>query len=154
MPILQEVSIATHWFPTITESFIQGKKKERELGRLTSIVGDAGRVHPPRERRVQVELDIGAVQGRLAGGFDIGGEDGVVEAGAGMVGVDIEIIMLGVGGARGLEVEGLGRFCVPGSMGGDGGCCDGGDQQSERRKQLHFDEHVENEGQDCLVGMR
>ena len=50
-----------------------------------------------------------------------------------MVAVDIEVVVLVLGGFGGLEVEGFG-----GLAGEEGGCRDGGGEEGERGEEFHF----------------
>lgn len=51
-----------------------------------------------------------------------------------MVAIDIEVVVLVLGGLGGLEVEGSG-----GLAGDEGGSRDGGGQEGERGEEFHFE---------------
>lgn len=87
---------------------------------------------------VEVELDVGAVQEASAGSLLVGSEDGIIQGSTGVVGIDVEVVVLLVGSLSGLEMEGLG-----GGVGGAGSVEErgGGDRRDEGEKgeELHFD---------------
>lgn len=74
---------------------------------LTSIVGVGRQVESPREALPGVVLESGAVPGELGRLRDIRSEDGIVEAGTGVVGNDVEVVVLGVVSACGPENDAL-----------------------------------------------
>ena len=108
-------------------------KTEENRKELTTIVTSSHHVKSPRKRGIQIKLDIGVVQEALARITGIGTEDGIVQTGARVVAVDIEVVVLVLPGLGGLEVEGLG-----GLAGDEGGGRDGGGEEGERGEELHF----------------
>lgn len=101
--------------------------------KLTTIVTSPHHVKSPRKRGIQIKLDIGVIQKGLARITGIGTEDGIVQTGARVVAVDVEVVMLVLGGLGGLEVERFG-----GLAGDEGGSRDGGDEEGERGEEFHF----------------
>ena len=51
---------------------------------------------------------MGAVEEGRASRSDVRSEHGIVKSRTGVVGIDIEVVVVVIGSARGLEVEGLG----------------------------------------------
>lgn len=98
--------------------------------RLTGIVDRTAHVESPREVRSEEELHVGAVQDGLAGTRGVAGEDGIIETSAGVVRDHVEIVVLRLGSARGLQVEWLGGVEVLTGMQDRVGR-DGGDQEGQ-----------------------
>lgn len=105
---------------------------------LTAIVRSAHHLHSPRERGVQIKLHTGVVQESPAGLAGVGGEHGIVQTGARVVGVDVEVVVSILGRVGGFEVEVLrGGLCSAVGPGDEGRSRDGGGKESEGGEKLH-----------------
>ena len=107
---------------------------------LTGIVGITRRNHAPRELSLEVRQSHGAIKVERAGDGVVLGEHGIVESGTSVIGVDEEVIKLGIAGARGLQVKFLGRFGDRGGQGRSG-------HKSEGCEELHLCDFL-----DCAGG--
>jgi hypothetical protein len=72
---------------------------------LTGIVGVTGGDDSPRELSVKVKEGIGAVQVNGASSVHVCSQNGIVEACARVVRVNVEVVVFFVGGTGRLEVE-------------------------------------------------
>lgn len=102
------ISTISHATKRKSQYLVSRANEAVKTRRLTSIVGRTAHGESPREVRAQEELHAGVVQDGLVRNRGIRGEDGIVEPGTGVVPVDVEVIVLGVGSTGGLEVEWLG----------------------------------------------
>lgn len=102
------------------------------------IVGIASKDKTPRETSAQLELHSGIVQDSRARRTDVRSEDGIIEPSSRVVGIDVEVVMVGKIRLGGLEPEGLSCVCVSGGD-GVGGDNDGSEEERESREKLHFD---------------
>lgn len=106
-------------------------------GSLTCIVVLDAHLESPGERGAQVELGVGAVQEGRAGRSDVRGQHGIVKSRTGVVGINVEVVVVVVGSARGLQVEGLGG--VAGLAGVQHRASSHSRrQQGKRGKELHY----------------
>lgn len=118
----------------------QKENNEIEVRRTkhTGIVGIASKDKTPRETSAQLELHSGIVQDSRARRTDVRSEDGIIEPSSRVVGIDVEVVMVGKIRLGGLEPEGLSCVCVSGGD-GVGGDNDGSEEERESREKLHFD---------------
>lgn len=73
----------------------------------TGIVGIAFKDETPRETSAQLELHSGIIQDRGARSAGVRSEDGIIEPSSRVVGIDVEVVMVGKIRLGGLEPEGL-----------------------------------------------
>lgn len=71
------------------------------------IVGIAFKDETPRETSAQLELHSGIIQDRGARSAGVRSEDGIIEPSSRVVGIDVEVVMVGKIRLGGLEPEGL-----------------------------------------------
>lgn len=73
-----------------------------------------------------------------AGLAGVRAEHGIVQPRAGMVAIDVEVVMGGLTGVDGLQVEGVGSILGGSSSGGERSGRYGGGQEGDGSEEIHY----------------